>query len=65
VLIDRNLACLFSERPSQQLTEAHADTYIHPLRERMEEAEVEGDSIGRLLDPWVLRDTEQPTRQHI
>ena len=40
------------------------------IRELLQEAEEEGDPIGRPtistnLEPWDLSDTEQPTRQHM
>jgi hypothetical protein len=73
VLIDRSLAWLSSERPNKQLTKTDADTYTHPvdrsygwIRERLEEAEEEGNPIGTPavttnLSLHDLSDTEPPT----
>ena len=78
---DRSLPWLSSERLYQQLTETDTDTYTQRtpnhstevgdpyggIRGRVEEAEGEGDSIGRPAvstdpDPWELPETELPTK---
>jgi hypothetical protein len=79
MLINRSLAWLPSERPNKQLRESDADIYTQPMdrsqwpcgwiREKLEEAEEEGDPIGRPavstnLDPQDCSNTEPPTRRH-
>jgi hypothetical protein len=78
VLTQRGLSWLLSEKPNKQLKESDADIYTQWIeaadpcgwiREKLEEAEEEGDPIGRPavsinLDLWDLSDTGPPNRQH-